>query len=783
MKNPLLDKKFLKELDQYKHHEIYAKIILLDFHEMPVEEIQGVITQGSINIDGASALRRTCSLTMVTPIGKITSPYWGFKNKIKLEIGLKNFINSNYPDIIWFKQGLYIITGLSESTSNNSHTINITGQDKMCLLNGTIGGNLPSSVDFGQFEEIDINGNSTITKIEIQEIIKNAVHVYGEELLSNIIINDLDTYGLELLEYRGDEEHPLYMLRTLDGTIDQVSFNNFIKEEDYEEQFQYDTLINGEFGHNEPTIVEIEGKNYTVVKIIYGQTVGYRKSDLVYAGDLIANINETLTSVLDKIKNMLGNFEYFYNLDGKFIFQKKQTYENTSWNNIKVDGGEIYLSPSAYTEQYEYEFENSTLISSFNSNPTLNNVKNDYSIWGQRKSASGAQLPIHLRIAIDAKPIYYKNYKATKEYSINDYDWRELIYQMALDYFQYGKEFGFENKIIENNKQYYFTGKTGYEKYYTDLQGFWRQLYDPETSEINEELYILGKYTQVDKNTLNEETEYYIVQYDKLNRQYEIVPYNSEIHLDYNIYKYEIKDKDSNIYTNISLLPIDIQKVYYRIENQRIFNSKLLECYIEQEAGKYILLSDLKNEEKEKIINSDPWNSILKENPENINFWFDFINANDSELSKYAISAIGDRPKVINDTNIKSIIYREIPNVLFLKKEDYDTLTSNQNAYKDLTGYTFINMPENFENYFSISSQGLSAYNKFESLLYQHSYYTESVSITSIPIYYLEPNKRIKVYDEESKINGDYIVNKITIPLQYNGTSSISATKAIRRIL
>jgi hypothetical protein len=29
--------------------------------------------------------------------------YWGLKNKFKLEIGLKNYINSNYPDIIWFK--------------------------------------------------------------------------------------------------------------------------------------------------------------------------------------------------------------------------------------------------------------------------------------------------------------------------------------------------------------------------------------------------------------------------------------------------------------------------------------------------------------------------------------------------------------------------------------------------------------------------------------------------------------------------------------------------------
>ena len=564
MNNPLLDKEFLKQLDQYRHREVYAKIILLDFNEAPVEEIQGVITQGSINIDGASALRRTCSLTMVTPVGKIESPYWGFKNKIKLEVGLKNVINSEYPDIIWFKQGLYVITGLSESTQANNHTINITGQDKMCLLNGTVGGNLPSSVDFGQIEDIDVNGNSTITKIKLQEIIKNAVHVYGEEALHNIIINDLDTYGLELLEYRGDEDHPLYMLRALDGTVNQISFTNYIKDDT---GFKYDTLINGYFNQNEPDKIYFnkdtstweknnENGTHTIAKIQYGQTVGYRKTDLVYAGDLIVNINEALTSVLDKIKNMLVNFEYFYDIDGRFVFQKKQTYQDTSFNNIQVDGNNIYISPSEYTSQYEYEFENNTLVSSFNSNPQLNNVKNDYSVWGQRDSVSGQKIPIHLRIAIDTKPKYYKNFNGV-EYEIKEIDWREIIYQMALDYFQYGQDANFESKIIENNGSYYPTGKTGYEKYYTDLQGFWRQLYDPDATEYIDDVYILGGYELVDKEKEREKDENNfadckMVWYDKDNREYKLIDYEDDVeYKDYNCYRYITQQDNKEYYTRI----------------------------------------------------------------------------------------------------------------------------------------------------------------------------------------------------------------------------------------
>jgi len=54
----------------------------------------------------------------------------------------------------------------------------------------------------------------------------------------------------------------------------------------------------------------------------YGETAGYYQIKLVYPGELIANIGETITSVLDKIKNMLGDFEYFYDKDGHFIFRR-----------------------------------------------------------------------------------------------------------------------------------------------------------------------------------------------------------------------------------------------------------------------------------------------------------------------------------------------------------------------------------------------------------------------------------------------------------------------------
>jgi hypothetical protein len=84
---------------------------------------------------------------------------------------------------------------------------------------------------------------------------------------------------------------------------------------------------------------------------------------------------------------------------------------------------------------------------------------------------------------------------------------------------------------------------------------------------------------------------------------------------------------------------------------------------------------------------------------------------------------------------------------------------------------------------FKKSSRGKSAKEAIDTLLYNHSYCIESVSITSIPIYYLDTNIRIYINDVDAGIEGEYIVSKISMPLTYNGTMNITATKAAQRLL
>jgi hypothetical protein len=68
-------------------------------------------------------------------------------------------------------------------------------------------------------------------------------------------------------------------------------------------------------------------------------------------------------------------------------------------------------------------------------------------------------------------------------------------------------------------------------------------------------------------------------------------------------------------------------------------------------------------------------------------------------------------------------------------------------------------------------------------MLYNATYFNEQVSFSSIPIYYLEPNTRITVRDEQSGIQGEYLIKSLSLQLQHDGMMSVTATRAVDRII
>ena len=903
------DRDFLIELDKIKNKTIYAKVTALTFEETPIETIEGRVTQGSINLDGASAVRRSCSLSMVAANFDYSDYSWGLNTKFKLEIGVENTVDSKYPEIIWFNQGIYLITSFNTARATNSFTINLQGKDKMCLLNGEVSGSIGVQTDFGTIEEEDADGVWTIRPIPIPEIIRNVVHVYGGEPYHNIIIKDLNTYGLELLEYRY-ENMPMVLYRLNESTIyknmlfldSEIPFYPTLQDAQAKtnptylnklRDDQFDSLIgtmNGNYDKGDIFYTEDKQK-IQFLKISYGDTAGYRTTDLTYAGELIASVGESVTSVLDKIKDMLVEFEYFYDVEGHFVFQKKQSFTSTLWSptdTAEGEGTEEIKESLALSSSSVYGFNGGELIGSFNNNPNLLNLRNDYSIWGERTGVSGAQIPIHLRYAIDVKPKRYttitlqdsdkeeikeyndkygttlsdtqisKTYgceyvykKVQKDEAYNpeydyfvgytktpynfttntkfiqdvnagidwleernssekllywDYkidvmvgDWREVLYQMAVDYFKYNTLDNFEIRIKEANPDRYPLGRTGYEGYYTDIQVCWRQLYDPtlldkihtyafDIEVLEEEIEVLlEQLTDLEKNIILTNN-----QISEATNQGTIdILYNSLVTYSnrYSTAKYEYTEKQSKLENKKSSLENSLKNIenYYYMaelgeeEDYDVYStyyipSENYAVYQYVDNAQFILDRDDK-----KIVRfygeSHPrcyWNRDVYDNPGVLNYWFDFLDS-EGELSKFNVRAIGARTKAINETTVKSIYFRDTPDIIF---EESSAEGSN---VQHLSAYRYIQIPQ-LENMFTISAQGKSAKERLDELLYAHAYCSESATVTAIPIYYLQPNTRVHISDPETKIEGDYIVSKITIPLAYNGTMSLTTTKAAETV-
>lgn len=546
MKNPMLNEDFLLELEKDRNREIYARIILLDVNELPIEEIEGKVISGSVNIDGTSVVRRTCSLQLVSNNVNIHDFYWGVKNKFKLEVGLLNTIDNEYPDIVWFKQGIYVITAFSAVLGVNNYTISISGKDKMCLLNGDMAGQIMNiSEDFGVkwIWKNDEHTEYVAEDIKIKEIIYKGVQTYAGELPQNIIINDIAECGVQLMEYRGKQ--PLYLIKNNNDKIYENmtvngGMNCWYKDKKTSEIIattlsaipQYETEISSEINQDpdrQPTVVylsdQIAGAGYTIYKVIGGTgAIGYRLTNLTYAGELMAQAGDAFTSILDKIVDMLGNFEYFYDLDGHFVFQKKKNYITSKWTGLtgsSTDEENItYAENNTSNDTFSYIFDDNYFITNFSSQPALANMRNDFSAWGVRTSATGAEIPVHMRMAIDHKPWYYKSFDG-KEYISNTkdvkngVDWREIIYQMALDYYRNNSKDDFYIQLRENNiveidgekVQLYPDGRTGYERYYTDMEAFWRQLYIPsgENKAFNN-----GIIPEDDKDVKSRKNKYYV---------------------------------------------------------------------------------------------------------------------------------------------------------------------------------------------------------------------------------------------------------------------------------
>lgn len=657
----LKDSTFLKYFDGLKNKEQFIKITVLNFEEKPIQSIEGRVTGGSINIDGSSSIRRTCNLSMVasnanndlTNVDHILS----INKKVSVETGFINETNY-YTDynIIWFPLGIYVI--INPSLSHELDGVNITLQlkDKMCLLNGECGGVIPASTQFDEYETVDENGEYIIVQPTIYQIIQELVNHFGGEQLGKIIISDVDTRIKKVMKWVGS--NPLYMIKD-------------------DSQYTLTTDAN-KAASASATIYE------------YGEDIGYIYTDFVYTSELIGDAGSTVCDILDKIKDYLGNYEYFYDLDGNFVFQEIKNYLNTSQATVDLEkmSNSDYLVDRSKGKAV-YVFDDSSIVTSYSHTPQFNMIKNDFIVWGVREDVLGNTYSIRYHLAIDDKP------------------------------------------KVGNTYQVFF---------YTD-----------QTDNLVKAKSALEYDTKDDFPTIGQAEVFYrekehnmVYEWDATDKAYTVITIGLQ----------EITTQDwrTELYLQGSIAePLGIDSNYYYTELK----------------NEWPKLYDVQNGEFYDL------------NPTDLDFYLDFIDSS-AAISEFSISNIGRRSKVVSDDSINCVFEPEIPDFVLIELNTEKTEQLRKECEDQ--GQDYIQVDSSIYSMIAGGGKFNSAYNMVRELLYQYTSYNSTISVSTIPIYYLEPNTRITVRDPQSGIYGDFMINSISLPLDVSSTMTLSCTQALERI-
>lgn len=708
------DKNFLRRLDMEERKVQYVRITTLDFRtEAATASLEGIATGGSLNLSGTSNVRRTmsCSLLVIPegiekqgsfdriPYGNITEVQnlVSMNKKIRAEIGFENTLawdDNCYPEhkIIWFPLGLFVIKSASVARSNSGINISLTLNDKTAFLNGDIGGIIPAATVFSENELYNADATErTVEKILIKDIIKHLVVDFGGEDPSNVIVEDVPDTIRKVMKWTGDED--LY-------------------------------FVTGE-GKKEFTTKKPESGAYETFS--FGQDCGYMVEPFCYPGTLECNAGETVASVLDKIKNTLGNYEWFYDIYGRFHFQEKKNYINTSHattiQNLSESG---YLSTMNLSKTvYTFDSSNRKLLTNISNAPQYQNIKNDFIVWGSTKTASGATKPIRYHLAFDTKPTIKQDPRLCIVYT----DYRGLQQVIVLkkdENYKVGSHLSYpikqDNKIEYDKNIYYLVQDK--DKYVVDYWDEERQMFR-----------IFPEWEVCYLKTDDWRTELYFLGLENPNKTFAK-----------NYYAAELNAEWPKIY-NVKKEPGE--------PDEQLEYGKYVPVYI----GGY----------RDEI------------QPNQYEYFLDFIEGSEGgsvNLSQFNVNNIGRRTVIGKDNSSNCIFFTEPPSILFINA-DGDVASDYAQI---ISGYDIVQVGEEIFKELVIGGNSSSAYDKVKQLLVQHTHYNEAITLTTIPIYYLEPNTRIHIEDTEIGVQGDYIINTISLPLTI-GTSNISCTKCIENTI
>ena len=171
----------------------------------------------------------------------------------------------------------------------------------------------------------------------------------------------------------------------------------------------------------------------------------------------------------------------------------------------------------------------------------------------------------------------------------------------------------------------------------------------------------------------------------------------------------------------------------------------------------------------------------VKENPSGIDFWLDMID-DTAEVGEYSVDNIGRRGVVVQQDQINCVFEQEVPDLVFIDINQNEADIQQEKGECDAAGQDWVQVDSTIYSLLTIGGSQNSCYERICDMLYQYTNMNQSITISAIPIYYLEPNTRITVRDDAAGINGQFMISSISLPLDVESSMNISAYQCKQKI-
>ena len=751
----------------------FCRITILDYEtELPIAKVEGRVLSGNISIKASSPIRRTGSLNFIFDSDlygeNMRDGILGIRRKVSISLGeshLDNIRGKYLDDITWHKQGYFIITQMSTSFSGQEGTVSLQFIDKMGMLNGTCGGTISSAVSLHDKIVIAPDGSTTTFYPKIKEIIYEVVHHLGGENPSKIIISDIPDQGRQVVSWGGTT--PVWFSKNSGAfRVGGAPTEHFQKK----------------FG--------------------LGEDIGYMSTDLTYPGELIMKPGSTVMQILSEIAKTLGNFEFFYDVEGLFHFRRILNFERSGQTpllNIEIDGKRSISSTpfnisanhqlqKNFTSKYIPTFadaESSTNMTLSESvirasiNPNLSNIKNDFVVWGTKKDSKEKQgQDVRYHLAIDKKPIDSDSCLCRK----NIWEVRRSGDRQVLRYISTpGTSVA---KPSSGQAGGYDTGPVSFQGEYSQYTTYY----------LNQSVYFSG--TQ----------KYYKVVVAPIKGISKILPTNTT---NWQL----IIDEAIEVLLHspaLTFLPSGTEDFNWREELYRqaliAFNTSEKGSHYDQElltewrkifnpfdktvdpdlvtfeaaASSNPHWSTFKKEWDDYFSQKIPWSGYTVDicrKPQNIKYWLDIISTS-SSVGQYSIDKIGKRTVAIEDNKINEVLTRDVPDIVFIDGRLDKKIIKEISQEMLRIGQVYCLVQPSYIPYFEIRNSFGTCYEAVRELFYNHLMLNIEVSLTTLPFFDLEVNRIVQLKLPNAKIDGHYIVNAISVSLGDLSTMQVQLSEA-----